>query len=70
MFLRGPFDGATGLEKFRMVKLPVDTQRATQIEVPNPQAINAFNRGDGVNVFDPFLGLNKGNAGDAAIGSG
>ena len=53
-----------------MLELAGDAERRRQVEMADPQAVDAVEGGDGVGVLDPGPGLDLGEEGGARVGGG
>ena len=51
---------STASANLRMRELPRNAERRRQVEMPDPQAVDALDGGDGVDMLDPGGGLDEG----------
>ena len=58
------------LDEFRIVELAGDAERHRQVEMPDPQAIDAVDRRDGIGVLHALRGLDLAEQGGLLVGGG
>ena len=59
-----------GLGEFGVVEFAGNAERDAEIEMADPQAVDARDGGDGVGILDPVGGLDLGEEGGALVGGG
>ena len=70
VLLCGFDDGLDRVGEVFVFELTRDTERARQIEMPDPETIDPIQSGHALGVLDPFACLDLGEQGGSAIGLG
>ena len=60
MLLAGLRDRSDRVGEVPVLELAGDAERAAEIEMADPQAVDALERGDRIGVLDPLAGLDLG----------